>query len=224
MNKETIKNIFFALLVCTITFVGLITTNPFKSNNSTNITKEFKTKEERPYDAIPPKKVSENKKRVIHSQHPKPSQVVIKGLGNYTESTLNEISSYVKKFYGYSCTVESSVQTCPEMYDDNGTSLEVENCVKLLRREGTKMIYVTDENVVADGMQLRGGTIWMSNTIILESTSYNKKTVLHEIGHTLGLSHCDDKNCLMSIYNDDYIVEDFCDKCKNILKDNGKFQ
>lgn len=224
MNKETIKNIFFSLLVFTITLSGLIVINSSKSNNTIIATKEFRPKEGNHPDSIPTKKISETKRRVIQRQQDKPSQVVIKGLGDYTESTLNEISSYVKKFYGYSCTVESSIQTCPEMYDENGTSLEVANCVKLLRREGIKMIYVTDENVVSDGMQLRGGTIWMSNTIILESTEHNKKTVLHEIGHTLGLSHCEDKNCLMSIYNDNYIVEDFCEKCKKTLKKDGKFQ
>jgi archaemetzincin len=49
----------------------------------------------------------------------------------------------------------------------------------------------------------------------------SKKTSLHEIGHTLGLRHCNN-NCIMRFSN---IIEDtdhkparFCDKCANKIK------
>ncbi|MEW6035596.1 MAG: archaemetzincin family Zn-dependent metalloprotease [Candidatus Micrarchaeota archaeon] len=47
------------------------------------------------------------------------------------------------------------------------------------------------------------------------------KEIMHELGHTLGLPHCDDKKCVMvfsdSIAGVDYKGADFCAKCKKAM-------
>ncbi|MFD2940534.1 Zn-dependent protease [Flavobacterium notoginsengisoli] len=50
------------------------------------------------------------------------------------------------------------------------------------------------------------------------------KLVLHELGHTAGLAHCNIKTCLMRDAEGGNPLDeekDFCKKCKSFLKDKG---
>jgi len=49
-----------------------------------------------------------------------------------------------------------------------------------------------------------------------------RKVSIHEFGHTLGLAHCDSKNCVMNdakgtIKTVDKAKEELCEKCKKKL-------
>ena len=139
---------------------------------------------------------------------------IVRGLGNYNPDSLNSIVNYIEKFYGYNCQIMSPVSTTPDMYVPSTTSLDAARTITVLKGTKIKTLYVTSENLVDRHLDLRGATYQNADVIIVELNDYNKKTVLHEIGHTLGLEHCDNKNCLMSIYNDDHVVKDFCSICK----------
>ncbi len=49
-----------------------------------------------------------------------------------------------------------------------------------------------------------------------------KKELLHELGHTFGLGHCQDKGCIMSFSNSVLEVDlkglGFCSKCEGVLR------
>ncbi len=49
-----------------------------------------------------------------------------------------------------------------------------------------------------------------------------KKELLHELGHTFGLGHCQDRRCVMSFSNSVFEVDikgsDFCPRCKSLLR------
>lgn len=165
---------------------------------------------------------SQNNVKILNEKEseevqPKPESAVhIKGLGNYNQKDVDKVAEYVNKFFGYKCIIEEGVPTNSEMYY-GGNNLDVSQCIFELNRHGVKTIYVTNENVVNKGQQIRGGTFLRCNTVIVEHTDYDESTVLHEVGHTLGLVHCDNPKCLMAINNDSENTMDFCDKCKKQL-------
>jgi len=149
--------------------------------------------------------------------------VYVKGLGDFNQKDVNKIASYVTNFFGYECIVEEGVPTTQKMYF-NSHDLDVSQCVFELNRHGVKTIYVTNQNLVNKGQQIRGGTFLRCNTVIVEHTDYDETTVLHEVGHTLGLVHCNNPKCLMAINNDAEVTMDFCDKCKKRLKQDENIQ
>jgi len=143
----------------------------------------------------------------------------IVGLGEYNQSDLVKAKKYVEEFYGFSCVVDGGVPTKPSMYIENSITLNVTQCLGELSVPGQKTIYVTKESLYSKewGM-LRGMTHMRGNTVVVKGGEHLQETVIHELGHTLGLGHCDNPQCIMAIHNDNEDTGQFCSKCKNQLK------
>ncbi|UZE92329.1 MAG: archaemetzincin family Zn-dependent metalloprotease [Methanosarcinales archaeon] len=98
--------------------------------------------------------------------------------------------------------------------------------------ECDKNIVITDVDVYSPelnfvfGQAELGGNGCMISIHRLQSNESNlleeraKKEAVHEIGHTLGLSHCQDKKCVMSyspsINDVDYKGRTLCPRCERI--------
>ena len=82
-----------------------------------------------------------------------------------------------------------------------------------------KTIYITEQKLWNNKHYLRGYAFLGGNVAIIRGVkSFLKETIIHEIGHLFGLNHCDDKTCIMGVDNDAYDSGDFCNKCKNQLR------
>jgi len=143
----------------------------------------------------------------------------IVGLGEYSQSDLVMAKKYVEEFYGFKCVVDGNVPTKPSMYVENSITLDITKCLAELSVQGQKTIYVTNEKVYSKkwGM-VRGMTHIRGNTVIVNGGKNLQETVIHELGHTLGLGHCDNPQCVMAVNNDAEDTGQFCSKCKNQLK------
>lgn len=145
-------------------------------------------------------------------------EVIIKPLGNVDYSDLTDAVNIIEGFYGYKCSIGSPEQITNEMFI-NGTDqiLNAQVCLNKLYATN-KVVYIVDKRLWANGDFLRGFAATSGGTMIVRGEkSFLRETIIHEMGHTLGLSHCDDLSCIMAVDNDQYDSGTFCKKCKRQL-------
>ena len=145
-------------------------------------------------------------------------EVIIKPLGNVDNDDIVDAINIIQEFYGYSCVVGSYEPITEDMYI-NGTNQILDGDVCLNKFfSPKKVVYIVDKKLWAKGDYLRGYAARNGGTVIVRGEkSFLRETIIHELGHTLGLGHCDDLSCIMAVNNDEYDSGTFCKKCKRQL-------
>lgn len=137
----------------------------------------------------------------------------IRALGDVDQSDLTDVAKCVSDFYGYKCEIIEGHELTEDM-KINGTESIINggNAITFLTKYD-KTIFVVDKEIWHNKKDMRG--LASGNTVLIRGNKNTLcETAIHEIGHTLGLGHCDDMTCIMAIYNDEYESGDFCKKCK----------
>lgn len=141
--------------------------------------------------------------------------LIIRGIGNVSPSSLLEVKRIIEDFFGVSPKICESV-SLPYYLSMNDNTIDGDKFVTDIVSD-VKTIYITDKNIFGQNMSVRGITRINGKTLLIENSSFMKETLIHEIGHSIGLYHCNDLSCIMAINNDEFDSGKFCDRCKNTL-------
>lgn len=145
---------------------------------------------------------------------------------------------------GYAVSVNKSISLPQGAYEPMRKQYQGDKILKLLkgysREYGTKVLGLIDADCFAEGLYyvfgqavLRGNEAFIALSRLRQTfyglpdnhTLFQKrvlKEAVHEIGHSLGLLHCSNSECVMyfsySLHDTDIKGPDFCNKCKCMLK------
>jgi hypothetical protein len=147
--------------------------------------------------------------------------ICIRSLGTVDDSDLYFARNIIRDKFNFEVLFGSMENIDSIMYDDNGTLNSTLVCSALAAE--TKTIYITDNLLYDDnGALLRGFTSGDNKTIVVRGEyHFMRETIIHEIGHSLGLKHCQNLTCIMAINNDEYDKGDFCINCSDLLNNNN---
>ena len=160
---------------------------------------------------------------VIAKQHFPKENVTIGPLGIVDNSDVEDVIRIIQNFYGYTCTLGWAQLITDEMYLNGNKNILDGNVLLRKYFSNQKVVYIIDKQLVVNGDYLRGYAATNGGTVIIRGEkSFLRETLIHEIGHTLGLSHCSDLTCVMAVSNDQYDSGTFCNKCSRQIGFNNK--
>jgi predicted Zn-dependent protease len=156
-------------------------------------------------------------RKVNPSTDPNQVDFYIRPIGDVSDEMLVESKKVLEDFYGYNCEIRRGINLTDEMKIENTD--QIINAQATIRQlnGNTKTIFLVNKKLWYINKEVRGLTDG-STIVIRAKQSILRETLIHEVGHTLGLEHCDDLGCIMAINNDEYETGKFCKKCKNKLK------
>jgi archaemetzincin len=168
------------------------------------------------------------------------TKINIQPLGAVSPVYINQIKKSVKSFYGYDCVVKPKKEITKDMLSRVTKRIDAKKALRS-NLSFDNLLIITEKDICYNknksnpewgifGLGSQPGRTCIVSTFKLKREVSQQKTLerlekvaLHEIGHNLGLNHCENnKECMMSAANGTIKQVDnekvwFCEKCRKQL-------
>lgn len=158
-------------------------------------------------------------------------------LGNISKEILELVANVLKETYNLKVETITSIAIPEKSYNPSRGQYLAEKILDFLKKKfSLKIFAITNVDLYAEGLNFifgqaeLGGQVAIISTHRLNPEFYSlspnrklfferiEKEAVHEVGHVLGLSHCNNKNCVMcfsnSILEVDRKLKKPCKKCR----------
>ena len=170
------------------------------------------------------------------------ASINIQTLGSVNQSCVNEVKKTLESFYGVKAIIKSRLELSDDILSPSKTRYDAS---KILHKYNSNelLLILTEKDITHKkdknpewgifGLGFCPGKTCVISTFRLSKNANQDKMIerlskvaVHEIGHNMGLDHCvNNEKCLMNDAGGTIKQVDnekiwFCDKCRNILKQN----
>jgi archaemetzincin len=168
-------------------------------------------------------------------------------IGHIDEKLLGQIANDLQEMFSYTCVVGSRLDIPPVAFNVERSqflaSAILEQMKSYLPQDGVRMLGVTDVDLYVPDLNFVFGLADVPGPTALISVcrlwqefyglerderlfrSRMMKEAIHELGHSFGLAHCQNPQCVMSFSNSlidtDRKGEAFCADCRKHIKIPG---
>lgn len=147
--------------------------------------------------------------------------IYIRSVGGLGYSKLVEASNIIRNKFGVITKITEGLEMTNDFVYDNYDKVDPYYTVEKLEKNSVvKTINITSMPMTdKDGITSVMG-ICCGKTMLISTYSPYEQTLIHEFGHSLGLSHCSNSHCVMSTFGNGYEVRfgtNFCQNCKNTI-------
>jgi archaemetzincin len=161
-------------------------------------------------------------------------------IGKIPEEILKLIADTLEKTYNLKVETSASINLPKESYNPSRSQYLAEKILDFMKKKFSgKNFAVANADIYAEGLNFIFGQAELNGRVGIVSIyrlnpkfyglPFNKKLfferiekeAVHEVGHMLGLTHCENESCVMSFSNSIFEVDkkskNLCEKCKKLI-------